>query len=81
MIDVTFTIDGLDFSNLLSTYDVQYQKESHSTMTAIDGTEYESIRFRPIIVFSLIPLTDAQCRTLYTALNKQYLSVSDIVQG
>ena len=76
MIDVTFMLDGIDFSNLLSTYDVKNVNESNSTMTAMDGTEYGNIRFRPLITFSLIPLNSAQCRTIFTALNKQNVSVT-----
>ena len=61
MIDVIFTINGVDYSGLLSTYRVVCDIEYPHTMTAIDGTEYygKMIR-RPSIYFSLRPLTDAE---------------------
>jgi len=70
MIDVTFTINGVDYSGLLSTYRVVCDIEYPHTMTAIDGTEYygKMIR-RPSIYFSLRPLTDAETAALYDTIN------------
>ena len=68
MIDVTFTLNGVNYSQLLSTYSVTHVVEYPTTVTAIDGTEYGYGRRRPTITFSLIPLTDAQSATLYDTL-------------
>lgn len=69
MIDVTFKIGALDLSGLLSTYRVDYEAEYQTIMTAIDGTEYGSVRYRPIVNFSLIPITDQQASELYSVLS------------
>ena len=76
MIDVTLIIGELDLSSLLSTYSVDYEVEYQSTMTALDGTEYGAPRYRPVINFSLMPLTDEQSAELYTALNSIYSNVT-----
>ena len=68
MIDVTFRIGTLDLSGLLSTYDVQYEVEYHQFMTALDGTEHGVPSYRPVINFSLIPITDSQAAQLYAAI-------------
>lgn len=69
MIDITFKIGGTNYSALLSTYDVTYVAEYGESFTALDGTEYGAPRFRPIITFSLIPLTEAQSAALYGKLS------------
>lgn len=69
MIDISLTIGSLDLSGLLSTYSVDYETEYQEEMTALDGTEYGIAKFRPVITFSLFPLTDAQCAALYSELN------------
>lgn len=69
MIDITFKIGGTNYSALLSTYDVTYAAEYGESFTALDGTEYGTPRFRPIITFSLIPLTEAQSAALYGKLS------------
>lgn len=70
MIDITLKIGELDLSGLLSTYSVYYEVEYQSVMTALDGTEYGSPRYRPVINFSLIPITDEQAEELYSALEE-----------
>ena len=69
MIDVTLRIGGLDLSNLLSTYTVDYEAEYQAVMTALDGTEYGSVRYRPIVNFSLIPITDEQASELFSSVS------------
>ena len=66
MIDVTFKINGVDYSSLLSTYKVTHEVEYPTTITAIDGTEYGYARRRPTVSFSLLPLTDQQSAELYS---------------
>lgn len=68
MIDVTLRIGELDLSSLLSTYDVQHEVEYQHLMTSLDGTEHGAPRYRPVVNFSLIPITDEQAAELYTAI-------------
>lgn len=76
MIDVTFTFNGFNFAPYLSTYEVKYSLEEADSMVAMDGTEYVAIRKRPVIEFSLIPLTDAQSAAIYSALSVQTAPVT-----
>lgn len=69
MIDVTFTINGTDYSSLLSTYNVAHEVQVQKMVTALDGTEYTAQFRRPVLTFSLIPLTDAQTADLYEILS------------
>lgn len=66
---VTLTFNGYNFSSKLSTYRVDYETNYRKVVTALDGTEYfgNGTR-RPIVSFSLIPMTDAQAATYYDAL-------------
>ena len=73
--DVLFRIGSTDYRALLSTYRVTYEVEFASTITAINGTEYGKPKFRPIITFSLIPLTDAQSAALFNAVKGSSVSV------
>ena len=75
MIDVTFLLGSTDYSAYLSTYTVTHEVEARDSMTAWDGTEYVYSSRRPIITFSLIPMTDAQISALYTLLSAMELSV------
>ena len=76
MIDVTFTINGHDWSDKLSTYDVTHNIEYSDSLTALDGTEYAASRIRPIITTSFIPLSDDESAELYNDLS---LAVVNIV--
>ena len=75
MIDVTFVINNTDYSPLLSTYSVDYSVEEICSVTTMDGSEHVHARKRPIVTFSLIPLTDEQCAAFYTALSNINVSV------
>ena len=67
--DVTLTINGQNFAPKLSTYSTTYEISHGKTVTALDGTEYTGNSLsRPIIVFTLFPMTDAQAKTYYDAL-------------
>ncbi len=68
MIDVTFTFNSFDLAPYLSTYKVSHAVEQAGKITTLDGTEHVALRRRPTIQFSLIPLTDAQATSIYTAL-------------
>ena len=65
MIDIVFRINNVDYSHLLSKFNVTIETEYPHTMTAIDGTEYGYAMNRPTVTFSLIPLTDAQTAEFY----------------
>lgn len=69
MIDVNFTFNGFDFSPYLSTYKVTHEIEIADSVTTMDGTEHVAVRRRPSITFTLVPITDAQAASLYTALS------------
>ena len=60
MMDVTFVLDGVDYSSHLSKYSVVHEVEQRKTITTIDGTEYTATQIRPVIIFSLDPLSDEQ---------------------
>lgn len=76
MIDITLQIGELDLSSLLSTYEVQHEVEYQHLMTSLDGTEHGAPRYRPVINFSLMPITDEQAAELYTAIRGMYANVT-----
>lgn len=75
MIDVTFTINNVDWSTKLSTYSVIVDNEYPVVITTMDGTEHVYKRKRPSIQFSLVPLTDAEVKSLYDCLVSHSVSV------
>lgn len=76
MIDITFSINGTDYSGLLSTYNVTHEVEVKESVTTIDGTEYTASYRRPVVIFSLIPLSDEQTADLYTDLSQIIVEVT-----
>ncbi len=76
MIDVRFTLDGVDYSSDLSKYAVLHEIEQRTIMTTIDGTEYTTTQIRPTIVFSLDPLSDEQSESLYSILSRNNIEVT-----
>lgn len=70
MIDVTLRINGVNFSQKLSTYSIENAVETVDTVTTFDGTEHSATRTRAIVTFSLIPLTDAETNAFFTALSR-----------
>jgi len=75
MIDVTFTLEGVDYSPYLLKYTVSHEIEQRETVTALDGTEYTATQIRPIIDFSLYPFSDEQSESLYEILSKANIEV------
>lgn len=69
MIDVTFTFNSYDFSGILSKYTVRHALEKRVSFVALDGTEHYAIQRRPIIRFSLAPLSDADAAAVYAKLS------------
>lgn len=67
--DVTLICNGRDLSPFLSNYSLTYEIAHDKTVKALDGTEYSgNMTSRPIITFSLRPMTDAQAQQCYDAL-------------
>ena len=75
MIGVTFTLNGVSFSNKLSTYNVRMLYEYPVVVTTMDGTEHVHQRRRPSITFSLVPLTGAEIKSLYDCLKNNTVTV------
>ena len=75
-IDVTFTLEGVDYSQHLLKYKVSHEIETRKLMTAIDGTEYTATQIRPSIIFSLVSLSDEQSESLYEILSKPSIEVT-----
>lgn len=75
-IDVTFTLEGVDYSQHLSNYSVSHEVEQRKIVTTLDGTEYTSTQLRPVITFSLVPLSDEQSESLYEILSKPSIEVT-----
>ena len=76
MIDVTFTIGSTDYHSLLSTYSVTHRVETRASVITMDGTEHYALQRRPVISFSLIPMTDTQAKSLYDLLSAGTVSVT-----
>jgi len=73
--NVTLELNGVDFSDLLSTYDVRRIVEYPRLMTAINGTEYGGMWERTELAFSLRPLTAAESSDLYDILSGGNITV------
>lgn len=68
--DVTLKIGTLDLHNILSTYNVRYETTYQKVITTLDNVEHPfPAPFRPIVTFSLFPLTDSQNKSVYDALS------------
>ena len=68
--DVTFTINSVDFSDKLSTYAVSYEPEFPNVVKTLDGTEHFGVvRWRATVTFSLRPLSDAETKALFDAIS------------
>lgn len=75
MINVTFKLNTVDFSSKLSTYNVRMIYEYPVVVTTMDGTEHVHQRKRPSLTFSLVPLTEAEIKSLYDCLKNANVSV------
>lgn len=69
MIDVTLTFDNYDLSPFLSTYGVSHEVEEVEKVTTMDGTEHCATTERPVITFSLLPMSDQQAASVYSVLS------------
>lgn len=75
--DVTFKIGTLDLHSILSTYNVRYETTYQKIITTLDNVEHPfPSPFRPIVTFSLFPLTDLQSNGVYEALSSNLAQVA-----
>jgi hypothetical protein len=75
--DVTLNVNGLDLHDKLSTYRVSQEVTYRQVLTTLDGTEHAfGEKIRPIVTFSLLPLTDEESTALYRALSDLIFPVS-----
>uniref|UniRef100_A0AAU8B704 Uncharacterized protein n=1 Tax=Dulem virus 33 TaxID=3145751 RepID=A0AAU8B704_9CAUD len=67
--NITLKLNDLDLSEKLSTYDVTYEITYRQVITTLDDMEhaYPGAK-RPIVTFSLFPLTDDESAELYNTL-------------
>lgn len=74
--DVTLTINGFNFAPVLSTYFTVYETDYGKTVKALDGTEYTgNFTSRPVVTFSLFPMTDTTAQQYYNALTSSVPAV------
>ena len=66
--DVKLIANGVDFSNKISTYDA-YMEVTQKVLTMLDDSErpYPAV-FRPVVRFSLLPMTDTEATAVYNTL-------------
>lgn len=68
--DVTLIVNGLDLHEKLATFRVTMEVTYRKVLTTLGGTERAfGKRTRPVITFSLFPLTDEENASLYQALD------------
>lgn len=75
--DVTFKLNNTDWASKLSTYSTSREVSYRYTITTLDGMEHAyPAAPRPIITFSLYPLTSAEIVALYDILSQLIISVT-----
>lgn len=81
--DVTLTINGLDLSARLTSYVVTEEVNYRKIITTLDDVEHAYPgKLRPVIRFSLLPLTDTESLELYNILKTLiYNSVECTING
>jgi len=67
--DVTLTLNGRDFHNRLSTYEVRHELITGPVVETQDHVEHAPItKYRDVITFSLFPMSDTDAALDYAAL-------------
>lgn len=75
--DVTLTVNGLNLHDQLSTYRVTKEVSYKQVLTALDGTEHAfGGHTRPVVSFSLLPMTDEESTALFRALSNLVFPVT-----
>lgn len=79
--DVKLVANGVDFSDRLSTYDA-YMEVTQKVLTMLDDTErpYPAV-MRPVVNFSLLPLTDEEATEVYNTLRPVVFSATFEISG
>lgn len=72
--DVVLTINGRDFSNRLSKYNMQKAHEEARLITTLDGVEHSVQRTRDVVTFSLIPFSDDTAAADFAALQGEFIA-------
>ena len=77
IMDVTFKLGSVDWSGKLSTFAPSREVTYRKVVTTLDDVEHPyPTQPRPIINFSLLPLTDTESLSLYGALSDLIISVT-----
>lgn len=67
--ELTLTINGLDVHKKISTYQVTYEIFYPRIITTLDNVEHAAPgNRRPIITFSLLPMTEHESNELYLSM-------------
>lgn len=79
--EVKLTANGYDFSGKLSTYEA-YMEVTQKVLTMLDDSErpYPAV-LRPIVKFSLLPLTDEESAEVYNVLKDIVFSATFEIDG
>lgn len=79
--DVKLVVNGVDYSKRLSTYDA-YMETTQKVLTMLDDSErpYPAV-MRPVVVFSLLPMTDEESTETYNTLKDILLSATFEISG
>ena len=68
--DITLVVNRLDLHSKLAYYNMSKEVTYKKVITTLDGKEHPSKGIkRDIITFSLLPLTDAESKSLYDAIS------------
>jgi len=68
--NITLNVNGLDLHNHVSTYKVTEENKYRKVITTLDDTEYPYPRTsKTILTFSLLPMTEEESKTVYSALS------------
>lgn len=67
--EVTLIVNGLDLGKKLSTYDVGQEVAYRKVVVTLDEVEHPyPVTPRPVITFSLLPLTDEESAKFFNAI-------------
>lgn len=81
MMDITLVANGYDFSSKLSKYYAYYEVQS-DVLTMLDKSERLVCGSkRPIVEFTLLPLTDEESAEIYAKLEELVFSATFDIQG
>ena len=79
--NVKLVANGVDFSGKLSTYDA-YMEVTQKVLNMLDDSErpYPAV-MRPVVVFSLLPMTDEESTQTYNVLKDIIFSATFEISG